>query len=79
MKGRKFPVIEAAIFNGNLFAMLNENHLMQRELEELLWTHKLKLKKEVECISLEALVEMVKEGIGFTFTPACLAKDASLH
>ena len=36
MKGRKFPVIEAAIFNGNLFAMLNENHLMQRELEELL-------------------------------------------
>ena len=79
VKGRKFPVIEAAILNGKSFAMLNEDHLMQKELEDLIQTHKLKLKKEVECTSLEALVVMVKEGIGFAFIPGCLAKDTSLH
>ena len=54
--------------------MLNDDHLMQRELEELIRTQKLKLRKEVECTSLEALVEMVREGIGYAFIPACLAK-----
>lgn len=76
---RKFPVIEAAALDGLSFAMLNEDHLMQRELEELIRTHNLKLHKEVECTSLEALVEMVKEGLGAAFIPACLAKEPSLY
>lgn len=74
VEGRKFPVINAASLNGLPFAMLNDDHLMQRELEELIRTQKLKLRKEVECTSLEALVEMVREGIGYAFIPACLAK-----
>lgn len=78
-KGTKFPVISASALNGLSFAMLNEEHLMQRELNELIKKHGLKLNKEVECTSLEALVEMVKEGIGAAFIPACLAKDPSLH
>lgn len=73
--GRKYPVISAKTLNGMSFAMLNENHLMQRELEELIKAHNLHLIKEVECSSLEALVEMVKEGIGAAFIPACLAKN----
>lgn len=76
---RKFPVITASTLNHMSFAMLNEDHLMQRELEELIKTQELKLKKEVECTSLEALVEMVKIGIGAAFIPACLAKAPSLH
>ena len=75
----KIPVIEAAALNGLSFAMLNEEHLMQKELEELIRTHNLKLHKEVECTSLETLVEMVKEGLGAAFIPACLAKEPSLH
>ena len=74
VEGRKFPVINAAVLNNLPFAMLNEDHLMQRELEELIRTQQLKLRKEVECTSLEALVEMVREGIGYAFIPACLAK-----
>ena len=74
VEGRKFPVINAALLNNLPFEMLNEDHLMQRELEELIRTQKLKLRKEVECTSLEALVEMVREGIGYAFIPACLAK-----
>ena len=77
--GAKYPVISASTLNGLSFAMLNEEHLMQRELDELIEKHGLMLKKEVECTSLEALVEMVKEGIGAAFIPACLAKDPSLH
>ena len=78
-KGAKYPVISASALNGLSFAMLNEEHLMQRELDELIKKHGLKLKKEVECTSLEALVEMVKAGVGSAFIPACLAKDPSLH
>jgi DNA-binding transcriptional LysR family regulator len=77
--GAKYPVIAASALNGLSFAMLNEEHLMQRELEELVKKHGLILKKEVECTSLEALVEMVKAGVGSAFIPACLAKDLSLH
>lgn len=77
--GAKFPVISASALNDLSFVMLNEEHLMQRELDELIKKHGLMLNKEVECTSLEALVEMVKEGIGAAFIPACLAKDPSLH
>ena len=75
----KFPVISATTLNNLSFAMLNEEHLMQRELDELIKKHGLMLNKEVECTSLEALVEMVKAGVGTAFIPACLAKDPSLH
>lgn len=73
---RMFPTITSTALNGLPFAMLNEDHLMQRELEDLIRQYKLHLRKEVECSSLEALVEMVREGIGAAFIPGCLAKDA---
>ena len=79
MEGKKFPIISASSLNHLSFAMLNEDHLMQRELEELIKANGLKLKKEVECTSLDALVEMVKAGVGSAFIPACLAKDTNLH
>lgn len=72
---RKFPAISVAALNGLSFAMLNEDHLMQRELEALIHAHGLRLNKTVECTSIEALVEMVREGIGAAFIPACLAKS----
>ena len=76
---RKYPAISAASLNGLPFAMLNEDHLMQRKLQELIKTYALQLKKEVECTSLEALVGMAKEGIGAAYIPACLAKGEGLH
>jgi DNA-binding transcriptional LysR family regulator len=79
IKTRRYPVVSASSLDNLPFAMLNEDHLMQRELNDLVHTHNLYLKKEVECTSLEALVEMVKAGIGAAFIPACLAKDQTLH
>ena len=71
---KMFPVIDASVLNNLPFAMLNDDHLMQRELVDLIHAQKLTLHKVVECTSLEALVEMVREGIGYAFIPACLAK-----
>ena len=79
IEGRRFPTVSAAELNGMAFAMLNDDHLMQRELEELIRAHELHLKKSVECTSLEALLEMAKEGIGAAFIPESLAKDQSLR
>ena len=77
--GERFPVIPASSLNGLPFVMLNEEHLMQRELNDLIRTHGLRLRKEVECTSLETLVEMAKAGVGAAFIPACLAKDPALR
>lgn len=77
--GEKNAVISASSLNGKSFAMLNDDHLMQRELNDLVKTHNLHLKKEVECTSLETLVEMVKVGVGAAFIPSCLAKDPVIH
>jgi DNA-binding transcriptional LysR family regulator len=76
---RKYPVISASRLNSLPFVMLNDNHLMQKELNELIKAYNLNLKKEVECTSLETLLEMVKAGVGAAFVPACLTKDPSLH
>ena len=75
----KFPAVRAEAINGMSFAMLNEDHLMQKELEGLVKAYNIHLEREVECTSLGALVEMVKEGIGSAYIPACLAKDSVLN
>ena len=69
---RAFPTIDVKQINGIPFAMLNETHLMQRELEKLAKRNKLNLRAEVVCTSLQTLIEMVKEGIGAAYIPACL-------
>ena len=77
--GRRYPVIPAAVLNDLSFVMLNEEHLMQRELDELIRKYDLHLKKTVECTSLETLTAMVRAGMGAAFIPACLSNDPSLH
>ncbi len=79
MKGRRFPTISVSDLDGMPFAMLNEGHLMQRELDDLIRSHDIHLVKTVECTSLEALSEMAKEGIGAAFIPECLAKNEKMH
>lgn len=74
MEGRKFPVISASALKRLPFAVLNEEHPMQRELEALSKAFNFTINRKVVCTSLQALIEMVKEGIGGAFIPACLAK-----
>ena len=73
-EGRKFPAIPVAALNGMDFAMLNDEHPMQRELEQLCDEYALSLRKTVECTSLEALLEMAKAGIGAAYIPSCIAR-----
>lgn len=75
MEGRRFPAISARELNNMSFVMLNEEHPMQKELNALSAEFGLTLRKKVECTSLQALLEMVKVGIGAALIPACLAKN----
>jgi len=70
---RIFPAISVKDLDGLMFAMLNEEHPMQRELSKLCEKYNLNLRKTVECTSLETLLEMVKNGIGVAFIPACMS------
>lgn len=70
---RLFPAVPVRSLQGMEFAMLNEEHPMQHELNALCSKYGLSILKTVECTGLEALWEMVAAGIGAAFIPSCLA------
>lgn len=74
VQDRKFPAISVSQINNTKFAVLNDEHPMQFELKQLCERHHLNLIPMVVCTSLEALVEMVKVGMGYAFIPSCMAK-----
>lgn len=69
--------VDVKLLDGVDFAMLNEDHLMQHKLEELISTHGLHLNKTVECTSLETLMSMVSSGLGAALVPACMRNFSS--
>lgn len=73
MEKRKFPAVSVSEIDHSEFAMLNEEHPMQHELQQLCEKHHLHLTPTVVCTSLEALIEMVKVGMGYAFIPSCMA------
>lgn len=75
MENRRFPAISAKELNNMAFVMLNEEHPMQKELDALAADFGLTLRKKVECTSLQALLEMVRVGLGAALIPACLARN----
>lgn len=74
LPNRKFPAIPVSALENTYFAMLNDEHPMQRELAALCEQHQLHLTKAVECTGLSALLEMVKVGVGAAYVPSCIAK-----
>lgn len=74
MPDRKFKAVSVSQIDYSKFAVLNEEHPMQYELKRLCEKHHLHLTPTVVCTSLEALIEMVKMGMGYAFIPSCMAK-----
>jgi DNA-binding transcriptional LysR family regulator len=75
MHNRKFPAVSVDQINNAHFAALNEEHPMQHELKQLCEKNHLNILPTVVCTSLEALIEMVKVGMGYAFIPSCMAKE----
>ena len=74
---RRFPAVSASLLNNADFAVLNDEHPMQSELNRLCENNHIRITPTVVCTSLEALVEMVKEGMGYAFIPSCIATAAT--
>ena len=72
---KMFPAIFAEELDGLDFAMLNDEHPMQKELMSIVETYDININKTVECTSLEALVSMVSANMGLAFVPQCLASN----
>jgi len=66
--------INVKLLDGAEFVMLNEDHLMQHKLEEMITAFDLHLNKTVECTSLETLIAMVSAGLGAALVPTCMKK-----
>lgn len=77
IENRRFPAVSVQELSQLPFVMLNPEHPMQQELDELCGEYGLTLRKVVECSSLETLIEMVNAGVGAAFIPSCLAKPLS--
>lgn len=77
MQNRIFPAVSVEQINHEHFAVLNEEHPMQYEFKQLCENNHLTIAPTVVCTSLEALIEMVKVGMGCAFIPSCMAKPTS--
>ena len=73
MQDRKFPAVSVDQINHARFAVLNDEHPMQHEFKQLCEENHLTIVPTVVCTSLEALIEMVKVGMGYAFIPSCMA------
>lgn len=66
----KHPAVEARAVNGQGFVMLTDTQFMQRQLDNLLSSHKLAVRTAAVVKSLEAQIEMVKAGVGMALMPS---------
>lgn len=70
MSDRKYLAIDAKALNGQSMVMLTDVQYMQKQLYNLLLDYKLEVTTAAIVKSLEAQIEMVKEGIGLALMPS---------
>lgn len=70
VENRKHPAVEASVLNGSSLVMLTDAQFMQKQLENLIIDHKLKVSAAAVVKSLEAQIEFVKAGVGMALMPS---------
>ena len=69
-----YPVIDMKILDDKQFVMLTDNQLMQKILNYVCAEEGISLQKAVVVKSIEAQIEMVKQGVGAALVPTGIIK-----
>lgn len=75
MEDRKYPAVDARVFDEEAFVMITEMQVMQKFLDDLCLDYDLHLKKAAIVKSLEAQIEMVQERVGAAIVPSGIEKS----
>lgn len=67
---RRYPAVDAKVLQNQTLVMLTETQFMQRQLDDLIFTHKLSVHPAAIVKSLEAQIEFVKAGVGMALVPS---------
>lgn len=78
MNDRKYKMIDAGLLNKEAFVMVTETQIMQKALENLCVDYGLELKKAAVVKSLEAQIEMVRQGVGAALVPTGIKKFSAV-
>lgn len=75
--GKKYPAIDAAEINGQSFVTITESQLMQKTLENFCIDYNIELKSVGVVKSLNALIAMVRAGVGMALVSSSIEKLCS--
>lgn len=74
VQNRKHTAIDAKLLDGESFVMITDAQVMQKALNDLCIDEHLNLKKAAVVKSLEAQIEMVRQGMGVALVPTGIQK-----
>ena len=77
MSNKKYPAVDPIELDGQSVVMLTNSQFMQKQLEDLLYDYKLNVEAAAVVKSLEAQIEMVKEGVGLALVPSGVERFCS--
>ena len=76
---RKYPAIDVREIDGGSFVMITDSQVMQQALNNLCDDYHLNLKKAAVVKSLEAQINMVRNGIGMAIVPTGVERFCNEH
>lgn len=76
---RRYPAIDVREIDGGSFVMITDSQVMQRALNNLCEGYHLNLNKAVVVKSLEAQINMVRNGMGMAIVPTGIERFCSEH
>ncbi len=78
ISNRKYKAVDARILDGEAFVMITDTQVMQKTLNNLCRDYNLHLNKATVVKSLEAQIEMVRQGIGAALVPTGIQKNGEV-
>lgn len=77
-EGESFNCIDVKAIDGAEFVMITDNQIMQKMLHEIVQQYDLKIKTSAVVKSIEAQIEMVRQGVGMALVPRGILKIGML-
>ncbi|MBR4458435.1 MAG: LysR family transcriptional regulator [Clostridia bacterium] len=81
---RRWPAIDAQLLDGERMVMLTEHQFMQQQLMNTVRTYRIQVRPAVIVKSLQAQIEMVRQGVGAALMPSgierfCTPSEVTLY
>ena len=77
--GKKYKAVDAKIISNEAVVMITETQIMQKVLDDLCYELQISVKKAAVVKSLDAQIQMVRNGVGIALVPSGIAQMEYLN